>query len=53
LREKVAAEGGRMRGRTADDRPARRTVVAADLIFNPSSGAPRHLLPQGEKETSL
>ena len=41
-----------MRGRAVGDRPTRRSAVAAILTFNPSSGAPCHLLPQGEKEPS-
>jgi hypothetical protein len=47
LREKVAAEGGRMRGR------ASLTACASTLIrqpIKPSSGPVGHLLPQGEKD---
>ncbi|RYF94592.1 MAG: tRNA lysidine(34) synthetase TilS [Caulobacteraceae bacterium] len=49
LREKVAAkptdEGSRQPVRSFDQR-----LPAALRVIDPSSGAPRHLLPQGEKE---
>jgi hypothetical protein len=46
-REKVADEAGRMSGR-AGVSSVRHAVANASA--NPSSGASRHLLPQGEKE---
>ena len=47
LREKVAAEGGRMRGRT--DPSAAGLDNALSRRPDPSSGPLGHLLPQGEK----